>query len=120
MVGMADEDRAAAGFSPRRREVVLLIATLLLFGAMAGAAAGPWRASPANTRGWELMTPEERIQHQARVRGFTGYADCEAYRVQHHALMVERARQRDLTLPEDRRDFCDRLKPRQNPQPGAG
>jgi hypothetical protein len=77
-----------------------------------GEAAGPWRASPSNTRGWQLMTPEERIEHQSRVRGFTDYGACEAYRTQHHELVAERARQRGLTLPTDARDFCDHLKPR--------
>jgi hypothetical protein len=60
------------------------------------------------------MTPEERIEHQARVRGFTGYDACETYHTQHHALMAERAQQRGLALPEDGRDFCAHLKPRAN------
>jgi len=58
------------------------------------------------------MTPEERIAHQAQVRGFTDYESCEAYRTQHHALMSERARQRGLSLNESAHDFCDHLKPR--------
>ena len=88
-----------------------LAVLLLLCGVDFGRAAGPWRASPSNTRGWQLMTPEERIEHQARVRGFTDYDACEAYRTQHHALMSERAQQRGLALPEGT-DFCARLKPR--------
>ena len=57
------------------------------------------------------MTPEERIEHQARVHSFTDYDACEAYRQRRHGLMTERARQRDLYLPEDERDFCDHLGP---------
>jgi hypothetical protein len=74
------------------------------------AAAAPWRADEGNTRGWMLMSPQERIEHQARVRGFTDYATCEAYRAEHHALMEQRARARGLSLPDHRWDFCDHLK----------
>jgi len=72
--------------------------------------ASPWRADEDNTRGWMLMTPQERIDHQARVRGFTDYDACKAYRKQHHALMEHRARERGLELSDDHRDFCGRLK----------
>lgn len=75
------------------------------------ATAGPWRADEGNTRGWDLMSPEERIAHQARVRGFTDYQTCQSYRTEHHQLMVERAAARGLTLPESGRNFCDHLKP---------
>ena len=97
----------------QRHNASLLIAAFLLCSAAPGQGAGPWRASPSNTRGWQLMTPEERIEHQSRVRGFTDYDACEAYRAQHHELMAERARQRGLTLPDYARDFCDHLKARQ-------
>ena len=79
------------------------------------AAAGPWRADEDNTRGWDLMTPQERIEHQARVRGFTDYQACQAYRTQHHQEMAERARQRGLGFAGGGRDFCERLKPQRSP-----
>ena len=72
--------------------------------------AAPWRASETNTRGWMLMSPQERIEHQTRVRSFADYAACEAYRAEHHALMVQRAKERGLDLPGGGRDFCDHLK----------
>lgn len=88
---------------------------LLAVGAIAFTAAvqagGPWRASEANTRGWQLMTPEERIEHQARIRSFRTYEDCQRYRAAHHELMEERARQRGLALPHGRRDICEHLPP---------
>ena len=65
------------------------------------------------------MTPEERIEHQARVRGFTDFEACQAYRTRHHDLMAERARQRGLTLPDGGRDFCDHLRPGQGSSQGA-
>ncbi|HRL75895.1 MAG TPA: hypothetical protein PK440_03790 [Candidatus Accumulibacter phosphatis] len=87
---------------------ILPIVLLLAFAAPA-AGSGPWRASEANTRGWQLMTPEERIEHQARIRGFRTYAECRSYQVDHHRLMEERARQRGLDLPRGRRDICEHL-----------
>jgi hypothetical protein len=104
-----------AADNPRTVRSAFLI-TVILFGTVA---AGPWRADEQNTRGWDLMTPQERIDHQARVRGFADYQSCQAYRTRHHGLMVERARQRGLTLPESGRDFCDRLKPTRNQPPGS-
>ena len=87
----------------------LFIAALLLAGPVL--AWGPWRASEENTRGWQLMTPEERIEHQSRIRGFASYEECHTYQVSHHRLMEERARQRGMELPRGERDICEHLKP---------
>ena len=76
----------------------------------AASARGPWRASEANTRGWELMSPEERIEHQTRIRGFTTLEECRNYQVSHHQLMEERARQRGVALPGGGKDVCAHLK----------
>jgi hypothetical protein len=89
----------------------LLIVLLLLGCPGSGGARGPWRASESNTHGWQLMTPEERIAHQARVRSLTDYESCEAYRTQHHELMAERARQHGMSLNEGAHDFCAHLGP---------
>lgn len=74
-------------------------------------AAGPWRANEGNTRGWMLMSPEERIAHQATIRSFADYDDCHAYQVAHHRLMQERAMRLRLTLPDHGRDACAHLRP---------
>ena len=94
----------------RTRMNRVLILTLLLFVTAAAHARGPVRASEGNTRGWQLMTPEERIEHQAKIRGFTTYEVCRSYQVGHHQLMEERARQRGLALPQGRRDICEHLR----------
>jgi len=99
----------------RYRGIALVTAIILHAGGGPPAAAGPWRADQGNTRGWDLMTPQERIEHQARVRGFTDYAACRAYQLQHHQEMAERARQRGLSLPGSGRDICDHLQPRSAP-----
>lgn len=93
----------------------LLPALLLLFSGNA-LARGPWRASAANTPGWQLMTPEEHIAHQARIRQFHTLAECEAYRREHHRELAARAQQQGQILNDEGRDFCAHLRP---PAPGA-
>ncbi len=88
----------------------VLTAIALLLAAEAGAR-GPWRASAENTRGWQLMTPEERIEHQSRVRGFTTLEECRAYQRGHHKLMEDRARERGVAVPSGGRDICGHLNP---------
>lgn len=98
-----------------RQHIVPLWVTGLLLSLVAPAhARGPWRASESNTRGWQLMTPAERIEHQARIRGFRTYEECRAYQVRHHQLMEERARQQNRPLPGGGRNFCEHLQPGQN------
>jgi hypothetical protein len=93
------------------------VAALILLLGMPGPAHafGPWRANEGNTRGWQLMSPQERIEHQARIRSFTRYGECHAYQVEHHRLMHERAVQQGLSLPGIRRDICAHLLPGQQP-----
>ena len=100
------------GYWLKRRAFFLLVVSSTLH-VSAALARGPWRADEGNTSGWALMTPEERIEHQATVRGFTNYEDCHAYQVAHHQLMEERAEQRGLPPPGGGHDFCARLRPAQ-------
>lgn len=93
----------------QKRFVTTLVLALFLIGT--ASARGPWRASEGNTRGWQLMTPEERIEHQIRIRGFSTLEECRSYQVGHHQLMEERARQRGKALPGGGQDICEHLKP---------
>ena len=49
--------------------------------------------------GWDLMTAEERMQHRQTMRNMKTQEEREAYRMEHHNMMQERARQRGVTLP---------------------
>ena len=104
----------------RRRIDKVLIITLLLSVAAAAQARGPVRASEGNTRGWQLMTPEERIEHQSRIRGFRTYEECRNYQVAHHQLMEERARARGMALPQGGRDICEHLQPASDSRQPSG
>ncbi|MCW8854364.1 MAG: hypothetical protein OQK76_11850 [Gammaproteobacteria bacterium] len=49
--------------------------------------------------GWDLMTAEERVQHRETMRNMKTEEEREAYRMEHHQRMQERAQQRGVTLP---------------------
>lgn len=90
----------------------ILAFCLLCVLAFSSQARGPWRASEDNTRGWQFMAPEERIEHQAKIRGFTDHAQCKAYQAEHHRRIEARARELGRPLPEGGRDFCEHLRGR--------
>ena len=92
------------------RPIHCLILLCVASASASASAAGPWRASELNTRGWALMTPRERIEHQATVRAFTSLAECRAYQLRHHAQMQARARENGQTL-QSGRDVCEHLLP---------
>ncbi|MGE0311701.1 MAG: hypothetical protein AB7P21_08820 [Lautropia sp.] len=97
--------------SGRRAKRVLGLATLaLLCLAAAPATAGPWRANERNVVGWQFMTPDERIEHQRRLRSLRSLEACRAYLAAHHALMAQRAREAGKTLTPAAESVCDRLK----------
>ena len=85
---------------------------LLLIFATSATHAGPWRADPDNSRGWELMSPAERIEHQRRLRSFTDYEACRAYQQAHHAQMEARAQTSGRSLRPRARSPCDDLRER--------
>jgi hypothetical protein len=50
--------------------------------------------------GWELMTPIERREYQTKMRALNTEQEREAFRLEHHRLMQERARVQGKTLPD--------------------
>ena len=98
-------------FSITTKSLILAGLLLATLGAGPAEARGPWAASQGNTVGWQLMTPEERVEHQNKMRGFKTYDECKAYQDEHHALMEARAKEKGVTLPtKPRRYGCDNLK----------
>lgn len=82
--------------------------------AFANAEARPWRwqGDQRNTYGWQLMSPVERSEHQAKLRSFTEYEACKEYVDGHHKQMEERAREKGVAVPVMRRNPCDTMKAR--------
>ena len=56
-------------------------------------------ASAQQAFGSQLMTPQERADHRAKMRSLPP-AEREAYRAQHHVKMRKRAEAMGLTLPD--------------------
>lgn len=97
------------------RFCLALIALLFNFLSAAGAwAVGPWHAAGPNTTGWQFMTPDERIEHQRRMRSFGSYEECSAYQAEHHALMAERALREGVELKRKTESGCEQLRQRGN------
>jgi hypothetical protein len=92
-----------------KQRIAWILASAFFLQAWPAQARGPIRASEENTRGWNFMTPEERITHQAKIRGFNTYEECKAYRQEQHRRIDERARATGRTPPGGERDFCAHL-----------
>lgn len=95
-----------------RRLVALIVMVCLLAGVPldASCARGPWRAGAGNTPGWQLMSPDERVEYQRRMRGFDDARGCADYQAEHRARMAERVRKRGTELPQGVADGCEQLR----------
>lgn len=51
--------------------------------------------------GWQLMTPEERLAYQNRLRAATTEQERNTIRNENHERMRERAKSQGITLPEE-------------------
>lgn len=51
--------------------------------------------------GRDLMTPEEQTAHRAKMRSLATREERAAYRAEHHAKMMERAKERGVELPPE-------------------
>lgn len=85
--------------------VTMLLAALTL-AAPAAFAHGPWRAGASNTGGWRLMSLQERLQYQARIRRSDTYEECLRYEQEHESAMRERAWRRGQAWPPREQDAC--------------
>jgi hypothetical protein len=65
-----------------------------------------------NTRGWALMTPEERAAHSGKMHSAKSYEECKALQSEHHQAMEARAKEKGVTLPSPGANGCDRMKAR--------
>ena len=50
--------------------------------------------------GSQLMTSQERSEHRANMRNMKTKQEREAYQLEHHKKMQDRARERNLNLPD--------------------
>ncbi len=62
-----------------------------------------------NTRGWTLMTDQERAAHHASMISAKSYGECKARQSEQHQTMEARAKEKGVTLPVVRENACDRM-----------
>ena len=77
-----------------------------------GAGGRGMRFNQNNTRGWTLMTPEERIAHQDKMRAAKTYDECKSIQTEQHTLMEQRAKEKGVTLPVPRQNGCNVMESR--------
>lgn len=75
----------------------------------AAAPAAPAEESQETIYGYELMTPEERVEHMNLIKTAKSEEERQKLREDHHKLMQERAVEKGVTLPD-----------MPGPGPGAG
>ena len=60
--------------------------------------------------GWQLMSQQERTEYRTKMRSLKTEQEREAFRIQHHEQMKQRANTQGVTLPEEpvprQRDFA--------------
>lgn len=52
--------------------------------------------------GWQLMTQQERNEYRSKMQNMQTREEREQYRIEHHKLMQQRAKERGVKLPEYR------------------
>lgn len=86
--------------------------TLAQQGMGMGPGGGRFAFDNDNTRGWALMTPEERLAHRDTMLAAKTYEECKAAQSEHHKAMEARAQEKGLKLPGPRQNACDNMKAR--------
>lgn len=83
---------------------VLVLAATTLHAQAPAPAQGQTRSRP-QVYGSQLMTPQERNAHRARMAAAHTYPERDQIRAEHHARMQARARERGLSLPDSPRKY---------------
>lgn len=71
------------------------------------AMAFPWYASGDNFRGAQLMTPDERKAHVARLQDMRNFDECRTYMQGHYLELDKRAKEKHVVLPPVQGDPCE-------------
>lgn len=101
----------------RNTALSLITAAALLVPAFSIAAESEQEKKPAPNQvqkrvyGSQLMTAQERAEHRAKLRSLKTPEEREAYRLEHHRQMQERAREKGLTLPDEPPARGGRMRP---------
>lgn len=82
--------------------ITVLAGTGIMFNTPSPAAGGEQTQQQAQQRifGSQLMTPRERAEYRAKLRAAKTLEERQKIRAEHHRQMLERAKERGVTLPE--------------------
>ena len=85
----------------KRREVMKIITSLITFITVLFLLL-PLQVSSAveEVYGWNMMTEQERIQHRETMSNLKTNKERERYQTEHHNKMMERAKERGLSMPD--------------------
>jgi len=77
-----------------------------------GAGKGPgWSFNGDNTRGWSIMSRDERTEHRNKMLSMKSYEECVAYMEEHREVMEARAQERGRPMPgQTAQNMCERMK----------
>ena len=64
------------------------------------------------TKGWTLMSEQERVDWNTKMRAVTTYDECKTVQAEHHQLMEVRAQEKGVKLAPPRQNGCDMMKSR--------
>ncbi len=108
----------------RTSVIAAAIATGALLATSLGAIAqtpAPVQAQPQqNIYGSQLMTVQERNEHQQQMRSLKTQQERDQFRSEHHTKMLERAKERGVTLPDAPPARGKGAGPRAGNAPGMG
>ena len=104
-----------------KRALTILAASAFALAALAqGPGGGPgkgpgkgpgWTFNADNTRGWPMMSREERTEHRNRMLSMKSYDECVTYLEEHHKRMEARAQERGRAGPAmPAQSMCERMK----------
>lgn len=86
------------------KKLPVWIAVLILFPGVSFAAdegqAVQQVQSQQRIYGSQMMTPQERAEYRAKMRSMKTREEREAFRLEHHKKMQERAKERGMQLPD--------------------
>jgi hypothetical protein len=77
-----------------------------------GPGKGPdWSFNGDNTRGWPMMSRDERTEHRNKMLSIKTYDECVAYLEEHRKQMEARAKERGRPMPGmPAQNMCERMK----------
>ncbi|NTV48785.1 MAG: hypothetical protein HGB32_09800 [Geobacteraceae bacterium] len=89
---------------------IIIVCAILLTSSSAFAHHWCWTCEQDNTYGWQMMTPDERKEHQAKLARFTDYNTCKEYIDSHNKEMEYRARVKGIDLQVMDVNPCDAMR----------